>query len=236
MEITEGPMTLAVGPERWAIGTVVGVTLARETGSTVDSGEHGIWLGAVQARDLGFYILGASGLIRPEVLKFVRLMEEKLRLHDDDKPGWKDARPGALLVDLSNHLVKMHDRLGRGTIQTGRDIADCLNYLMMVADVCGLLPTGDTPPPPDHRALLAEARHALTTYQGLTASDMAGVEPPYGDEVIEIDDKALLARIDAALGPPAYPALRVADLDKTMTAVLHKRARGDYRKKETPAS
>lgn len=199
MIVIEGPMTLTVEPEEWTTGPVVGVTLARETGSTVEAREHGIWLGAEQARDLGFYMVGASGLIRPEVLRFARLMEEKLRRHDDDKPGWKDARPGALLVDLSNHLVKMYDRLGRETIQTERDLADCLNYLMMVADVCGLLPTGDTPPPPDHRALLREAHHALVTYQGLTATDrLPDEDMPAGGFVL--GDKDLLARIDAALG------------------------------------
>lgn len=149
MEIVAGPLTLTVEPEEWASGPVVGLALARETGSTTSADEHGIWIGTTQARDLGFYILGASGLIRPEVLRFARLMEEKLARHDGDKAGWRDTDPAYLAYDLGAHVAKLAERANGHAptaatrAQTASDIADCLNFLMMIADVCGLLPVGE---------------------------------------------------------------------------------------------
>jgi hypothetical protein len=80
--------------------------------------------------------------IRPEVLAFARLMEAKLREHDPAHPeGWKDAEPFGLATGLHEHAFTLAMRLAAGVTpaQTARDIADCLNYLMMIADVTGVL-------------------------------------------------------------------------------------------------
>jgi hypothetical protein len=84
--------------------------------------------------------------IRPEVAAFARLMEAKLREHDPDRPeGWKGAEPWRLGYSLGGHVDKMIARLANahdGTVdraQAARDIADCLNFLMMIADTTGVL-------------------------------------------------------------------------------------------------
>jgi hypothetical protein len=80
--------------------------------------------------------------IRPEVVAFARLMEAKLRDHDPGHPeGWQDAEPFGLAASLDEHAFTLALRLAAGVppAQTARDIADCLNYLMMIADVTGVL-------------------------------------------------------------------------------------------------
>jgi len=74
--------------------------------------------------------------LRPEVLAFARLMEERLREKDEDKgSSWKDKTDLSLLVAM---IPKFH--LLEGSIQRGRNrntihAVDLANYCMMIADV-----------------------------------------------------------------------------------------------------
>lgn len=105
----------------------------------------------------------AEGAVRPEVAAFAVLMEQQLRANDH-KPGWKRDHAAALLHriadeydELSNALRRRADiatdyEPSRGSdplwgdpeaIATliGKEAADVANFAMMVADVCGALPT-----------------------------------------------------------------------------------------------
>jgi hypothetical protein len=97
------------------------------------------------------------GDIRPEVQAFALLMEEKLR-ENDFKGGWQRDNPKG---DLFRRLMEEADELRTlltvarvdihappymamtkdERILTGRECADIANFAMMIADVCGGLPT-----------------------------------------------------------------------------------------------
>lgn len=96
---------------------------------------------------------------RPEVVAFADLMEQQLRANDH-KPGWKSDTA----IELARRLNQESDELwgvlnemdpGRAQAgdavlpeqyrelseQAGREAADVANFAMMIADVCGALPS-----------------------------------------------------------------------------------------------
>lgn len=76
--------------------------------------------------------------IRPEVLAFARIMEAKLRAHDD-RPGWKEDQVGALLLRAIEELDEVRDawQTGRSSKEMAAEAADVANFAMMIADVSG---------------------------------------------------------------------------------------------------
>jgi len=80
--------------------------------------------------------------LRPEVLAFAQLMERQLRANDH-KPGWKNDDPAALSRRIAQEHAELQDtmRQCRGAEAIGKEAADVANFSMMVADVCGALPT-----------------------------------------------------------------------------------------------
>ena len=84
--------------------------------------------------------------LRGEVRAFARLMEKKLREHDD-RPGWKDCDPEWLLDRLLEEFLE----LWRAVRLAGEDrdfwvpkeAADVANFAMMIVDICGALEAND---------------------------------------------------------------------------------------------
>lgn len=86
---------------------------------------------------------------RHEVRAFARLMEKKLRKHDD-RPGWKDETRGWLLSRLRDETEELHRAIHKpdhgqplDSELIGREAADVANFAMMIADVCGALEADD---------------------------------------------------------------------------------------------
>lgn len=85
--------------------------------------------------------------LRPEVLAFARLMEQRLREKDADKgQGWKDLPAGHLRVAMFSKA----GRLERAIISQPTEMNECVtdavdlaNYCMMIADVSGALEDTD---------------------------------------------------------------------------------------------
>jgi hypothetical protein len=94
---------------------------------------------------------------RPEVAAFADLMEAQLRANDH-KPGWKGESAGAdLLPRLHEEADELREALRLWAAQVawgsaalylpqniakvGREAADVANFAMMIADVCGALPS-----------------------------------------------------------------------------------------------
>ncbi len=122
--------------------------------------------------------------LRPEVLAFAHLMETKLREHDD-RPGWKQDDPEALMARLIEEANELHDALadwkgemtesGISGIDAGRggrvyrvdelgrvaawEAVDVANFAMMIADVLGAL-TAEAPAEPDSRSTTTDDRKA----------------------------------------------------------------------------
>lgn len=96
--------------------------------------------------------------LRPVVLAFAQLMEAKLR-DNDHKPGWRNDSWKALLERLREETVELegallhatfYDTSDRGArmnpadlLRNGaaREAPDIANFAMMIADVCGALPS-----------------------------------------------------------------------------------------------
>jgi hypothetical protein len=86
--------------------------------------------------------------LRPEVLKFARAMEAKLRLHDEDrgKSGWRGDVELGLLSATKSHLVERlkleveeYIRSFENTRYPGigdkDELCDIANFCMMLFDV-----------------------------------------------------------------------------------------------------
>ena len=79
--------------------------------------------------------------LRPEVLRFALLMEQRLCEKDEDKGSrWKSKTPADLIVDtgLTAHRL-MKSVTKNETYKIVRHAIDLANYCMMVADVSGSL-------------------------------------------------------------------------------------------------
>jgi len=77
--------------------------------------------------------------LRPEVLAFALLMEERLRQHDADKQqSWKHMERRDLIV----HAASKASRMEREQMDI-RHPVDLANYCMMIADVAGALDTSE---------------------------------------------------------------------------------------------
>lgn len=84
----------------------------------------------------------AEGL-RPEVLAFAKVMEERLRANDH-KPGWKTDSWEYLQQRLIGEARELRECCESATATPstiGGEAADVANFAMMVADVCGALDT-----------------------------------------------------------------------------------------------
>lgn len=89
---------------------------------------------------------------RPEVIAFATLMEQQLR-ENDWKGGWRGVPEYELLGRLKEETEELCDALTRRATLTGerlienvgREAADVANFAMMIADVCGALPTPPAP-------------------------------------------------------------------------------------------
>ncbi len=97
--------------------------------------------------------------MRPEVLAFARLMEAKLREHDDDRgSGWKYDDPEQLLERIWEEANELHDALEgfrsaegesgdrtpaveKAAMNAAIEATDIGNFAMMIADVLGVLDT-----------------------------------------------------------------------------------------------
>ena len=80
--------------------------------------------------------------LRPEVLAFARLMEQRLRDHDADKRGaasWKTASEGDLIVHAISKGMQLEQAVRCGFVSRNRHAVDLANYCMMIADVAGAL-------------------------------------------------------------------------------------------------
>jgi hypothetical protein len=79
--------------------------------------------------------------LRPEVLAFALLMEQRLREKDADKGQlWKDADIGNLQVCVTAKNMSLDTALMYGTNnEAARHAVDIANYCMMIADVAGAL-------------------------------------------------------------------------------------------------
>lgn len=77
--------------------------------------------------------------VRPEVQAFARAMEEQLRAHDD-KGGWKNCGSNWLWARVQDEMLEV-DAARRGHGDLLHECADAANFLMMLCDVWGLLPS-----------------------------------------------------------------------------------------------
>lgn len=80
--------------------------------------------------------------LRPEVLAFALLMEQRLREKDADKgmQGWKDADILNLQVCITAKNMSLEHAIVHGTnAEICRHAVDLANYCMMIADVSGVL-------------------------------------------------------------------------------------------------
>lgn len=79
--------------------------------------------------------------LRPEVLAFAILMEQRLRQKDADKGQlWKDAEIGNLQVCVTAKNMSLDTALTYGTNnEAARHAVDIANFCMMIADVVGAL-------------------------------------------------------------------------------------------------
>ncbi|MEL6323782.1 MAG: hypothetical protein AAFQ84_06090 [Pseudomonadota bacterium] len=102
---------------------------------------------------------------RPEVRAFADLMEAQLKANDH-KPGWKNDDPDALWKRLQQEATELYAGLAKWTdgIQSGliadpetigNEAADVANFAMMIADVCGALPTPTSNSPMANRETAA---------------------------------------------------------------------------------
>lgn len=82
--------------------------------------------------------------LRPEVRAFAELMEMRLR-ENDHKNGWKDEDPCWLLGEARRNLlavsIQVHGWDKDRPPQTATHSADVANFLMMISDVFGELPS-----------------------------------------------------------------------------------------------
>lgn len=86
--------------------------------------------------------LAAAIGLRPEVLAFAELMEEKLKANDstyqEGAYSYRTCSIAALLQMLRDHTSKLELRLDASEGgKTARDAADIANFAMMIADVVG---------------------------------------------------------------------------------------------------
>lgn len=80
--------------------------------------------------------------LRPEVLAFALMMEQRLRKHDAEKgASWKNMSARDLLVHAASKNLQMEDAqiTGKPHVVHAADVA---NYCMMIADVSGGLTCG----------------------------------------------------------------------------------------------
>jgi hypothetical protein len=83
--------------------------------------------------------------LRPEVLAFARLMEQRLREKDAEKGSrWKDLTQDNLLVCATSAYYRMEDAIHCDQSTDIERAVDLANYCMMIADVAGAL---DAAPP-----------------------------------------------------------------------------------------
>lgn len=78
--------------------------------------------------------------LRPEVLAFALLMEERLREKDVDKgSSWKKMNHNQLRVHASSKMASLENSILRELPYDAHHAVDLANYCMMIADVCDLL-------------------------------------------------------------------------------------------------
>ncbi len=88
--------------------------------------------------------------LRREVYEFARLMEDKLREHDEDRgvDGWKECDWGWLLDRLEEEMRELRMVFGKidlfnddeyGNPRIASEAADIGNFAMFICDVLGLL-------------------------------------------------------------------------------------------------
>lgn len=96
---------------------------------------------------------------RPEVRAFADLMEAQLKANDH-KPGWKNDDWRALRMRLGDEMRELfaacvRKETGRDHADIGPEAADVANFAMMIADVCGALPTPTSNSPMANRETAA---------------------------------------------------------------------------------
>lgn len=81
--------------------------------------------------------------LRPEVLAFAVLMEQRLREKDADKGvSWKSMSEHDLMVQGTSHAIRLEAELADDDLLEPERIkhaVDLANYCMMIADVAGAL-------------------------------------------------------------------------------------------------
>jgi hypothetical protein len=78
--------------------------------------------------------------LRPEVLAFALLMEERLRGHDSDKAAsWKSMSGRYLVVHTCSKSLALETAVRNEFEDPTRHAVDLANYCMMIADVNGAL-------------------------------------------------------------------------------------------------
>ena len=80
--------------------------------------------------------------LRPEVLAFAMLMEEKLKANDH-KGGWSRMSPDRLLDAVREEVEELAYEIGTNVTGegVGLEAADIANFAMMIADLSGALVT-----------------------------------------------------------------------------------------------
>lgn len=79
--------------------------------------------------------------IRPELLAFVLLMEQRLRDHDADKrQSWKEMSEQDLAVHLTSKTMLLDAAVRNAYTGRIRHAVDLANFAMMIVDVAGGLP------------------------------------------------------------------------------------------------
>jgi len=85
-----------------------------------------------------------STTIRPSVMAFAALMEEKL-VQRESKGGWEGVPPSKLLGLLRGEVEELHEEIYDGTRdlylahRIAYEAADVANYAMMICDNIGML-------------------------------------------------------------------------------------------------
>lgn len=77
--------------------------------------------------------------IRPELLAFALLMEQRLREKDADRGGnsWKTASESNLAVNVTSKTLLLETAVREGYDARIRHAVDIANFAMMIVDVAG---------------------------------------------------------------------------------------------------
>ncbi len=145
-DLYEGKIEMAEAKERLNKTMSKGLRIADKilTGLMNDKRNVGLMEAAEVAEEARDAVRNVKE-IRPDVLWFAQLMEDKLRANDY-KPGWKNCTPEYLYSKLIGKVSNLYSEICNGSGDQFKEAANVANYAMMIADVTRPLFSHEHPP------------------------------------------------------------------------------------------